>query len=259
MRRLALALCLSALIPVTVAARPYFPVPSTSRVLGVRSINVPVLLYHYVRELPVNDPIGVTLSVTPAAFGQQLAFLLEKGYSPISLQQFSGALFAGQTLPPKPVLLTFDDGTADVATTVFPILQAYGVPATVFVVAGFVDTAGYISWTQLQALNRSPLISIGSHGLNHVSLTALDSDVANRQLSLSRNYLRAAVSQAIPAVAYPNGAFTSRTIDGVIQAQYSLGFTTQRGTIHSSDRPFELARIRAGGSVRSLQQALTYN
>lgn len=256
MKRLALAICLSTLIPVTVTARPYFPIPTTSRVLGVRSINVPVLLYHYVRELPPNDPIGASLSITPAAFRQQLTFLLDKGYSPISLQQFSRALFEGQALPPKPVLLTFDDGTADVATTVFPILQAYGVPATAFVVAGFVDTAGYISWAQLRMLSRSPLISIGSHGLNHVSFTALDNDVADRQLTLSRNYLRAAVSQAIPAVAYPNGAFTPRTIDGVIQAQYSLGFTTRRGTLHSSDRPFELPRIRAGGSVRSLEQAL---
>lgn len=259
MKRLALTLCLSALIPVTVTARPYFPIPTTSRVLGIRSINVPVLLYHYVRERPPNDPIGASLSVTPAAFRQQLTFLLENGYSPISLQQFSRALFAGQALPPKPVLLTFDDGTADVATTVFPILRAYGVPATVFVVAGFVDTAGYVSWKQLQTLSHSPLISIGSHGLNHVSLTALDSDVADRQLTLSRNYLRAAVGQIIQAVAYPNGAFTSRTIEGAMHAQYALGFTTRRGTIHSSDRPFELPRMRAGGSVRALEQALKHN
>lgn len=259
MKRLVLAFFLSALIPVTVTARPYFPTPKYKLVLGVTSINVPVLLYHYVRELPSNDPLGASLSVTPSAFKQQLTFLIEQGYTPISLQQFSQALLEGQALPAKPILLTFDDGTADVATTVFPILRAYGVPATIFVVSGFVDTAGYISWAQLRMLSRSPLISIGSHGLNHSSLTALDSGVADRQLTLSRNYLRAAIGQNVQAVAYPNGAFTSRTLNGAARARYALGFTSQRGTVHSSDRPFELPRLRAGGSVRSLEQALTHN
>ncbi len=259
MKYLALALCLSGSIPITVSARPYFPIPESNRVLGVTSITVPVLLYHYVRELPANDAVGASLSVTPSAFKQQLSFLLEHGYTPISLGQFSRALLKGRALPPKPILLTFDDGTKDVATTVFPILRTYGVPATIFVVAGFIDTPGYISWTQLRMLSRSPLISIGSHGLNHLSFTTLDNDLADRQLTLSRNYLRAAVGQTVQAVAYPNGAFSTRTIEGVIRARYSLGFTTRRGTAHSSDRPFELARVRAGGSVYSLAQALEHN
>ncbi len=237
--------------------RPYLPTITHSRVLGSVSFRLPVLLYHYVREIPDDDPLGASLSITPLNFRRQLNFLLENGYTPVSIKTLVRALDGSETLPPRPIILTFDDSTADFAQTVFPLLSAYGIPAVVFVVTGFVGTPNYLSWSEIRKISRSPLISIGSHGLNHVSFTQLPDPIADRQILLSRNILAATTNQPIDSLAYPNGAFNQRTTTSVNQAGYDVAFTARRGVVHASDRRFELPRIRPGGSVDSLDQALT--
>lgn len=236
--------------------RPYFPTVTNGRVLESRSVTLPVFLYHYVREIPEGDAAGAALSITPANFIKHITFLLAQGYTPVSTETLARALAGTASLPERPVMLTFDDGTKDFATTVFPILSAYGVPATVFVVSGFVGTPNYLSWDDLKSVARSPLITIGAHGLNHVSLTALPTPIADRQIVLSRNILRVTTRQKVDVLAYPNGAFNDGVVRRVAETGYDLAFTTVRGTTHTSDRRFELPRIRPGGSVESLRRAL---
>lgn len=254
-RLLALSLALLILAPSYVHARAYFPIPERQRVLGVSSIDVPVLLYHYVRDVSKADKVGSSLSVSPQSFRRQLTYLLENDYSPITLKQFISALRGGP-LPPRPVLFTFDDATGDFAADAFPILRAFGIPATLFVITGFIGTPGYLTWNQFNALSRSPLVTIGSHGLNHVSFTALEQGVAARQIALSRNFLRSTTGQPVEALAFPNGAFSSATLQSAMRAEYSVSFTTQLGRLHSWNDRFKLPRIRAGASVASLERAL---
>ena len=93
-----------------------------------------VLLYHRVACVP-SDP--QLLCVAPEHFDEHLQVLCRQ-YQPISLARLAEHLLGLRRIPKRAVVLTFDDGYADNLHTVKPLLERYGIPATVFVVSGYV-------------------------------------------------------------------------------------------------------------------------
>ena len=99
---------------------------------------IPVLLYHSVSDAPAGrfGPFTVSRSQLAA----HLDLLLERGYQPITVRTLLDGLASGQ-LPPRPVVLTFDDGFADYAANAWPLLAERGLAATLYVTAG--DLGGH--------------------------------------------------------------------------------------------------------------------
>ncbi|MEZ5905050.1 MAG: polysaccharide deacetylase family protein [Geminicoccaceae bacterium] len=104
-----------------------------------------ILLYHRVAEL-AHDPWSI--AVTTAEFAAQLAVLQEHAVC-LPLEAFLARRAAG-TLPQNAVALTFDDGYADNLTAALPLLEAHGIPATLFVLSGFVGSNRETWWDRLQ-------------------------------------------------------------------------------------------------------------
>ncbi len=95
-----------------------FPVPVMA------AGGIPVLMYHYVRNFTYpGDPEGHVLSVSPANFDAQMAYLSSHGYTPISLDTAYAIETGASPSPGKPVVLTFDDGTIDFYANAYPILK----------------------------------------------------------------------------------------------------------------------------------------
>ena len=103
-----------------------------------------ILLYHRVADLS-NDPQW--LCVPPKLFAEHMEILQEK-YHPISLFELCKNLREGK-LTDKSVVVTFDDGYADNLYGAKPILMKYAVPATVFAVAGMINTTKEFWWDEL--------------------------------------------------------------------------------------------------------------
>ena len=95
---------------------------------GARS--VPVLMYHHVSTSP-----GM-ITVTPANFAAQMAYLASAGYRTLGARQLAGFL-AGEPVPPKSLVLTFDDGYLDNWVHAHPVLQRHGFTAVCFLVSGW--------------------------------------------------------------------------------------------------------------------------
>jgi peptidoglycan/xylan/chitin deacetylase (PgdA/CDA1 family) len=211
------------------------------------SITIPVLLYHYVRVNPVaSDQVGFELSVTPPNFAAQMAFLQWAGVHTVSLGDVLQALRTHRPLPPRSVVLTFDDGYADFARVAAPVMQHDGLHGTVFVVSGFVGRNGYMNATQVREVEEMGMV-IGCHTVNHVDLAAAPLSVARTQIDVAHQQLRALTGQPVLDFAYPYGGFNA-AVEGLVAADgFRDAVTTEPGAVLSLAQPFAWPRYRVGG------------
>ena len=134
-----------------------------------------VLAYHDVEDGAADQRY---LSVRTSALNDQMIWLRENGYHPVSVQQILDAHNGGTALPEKAVLLSFDDGYSSFYTRVWPLLKAYNWPALWAPVGSWVDTPAnktvdfggltterqkFATWDMVRELAQSPLVEIGSH------------------------------------------------------------------------------------------------
>lgn len=133
------------------------------------------LCYHEVEDDAADERY---LSVRTSALNDQMAWLHNNGYKPVSVQQILEAHRGGKALPDKAVLLSFDDGFSSFHTRVYPLLKAYDWPALWAPVGQWLDTPAdemvdfgglptererFANWDTVRELKDSPLVEIGSH------------------------------------------------------------------------------------------------
>jgi peptidoglycan/xylan/chitin deacetylase (PgdA/CDA1 family) len=97
-------------------------------------------MYHRVGRLPRSADPYPGLTIQQRVFGAQMDWLHAQGFHAISEQDLFDALEWGRPLPPRPVLITFDDGYRDVLYDAEPILHRLHMPATTFVITDRVSS-----------------------------------------------------------------------------------------------------------------------
>lgn len=217
----------------------------------LRRIRVPVLMYHYVGPLPANaDPLRTGLTVRPEALREQLAWLKAAGYRSITFGQLHDALENGAPLPPKPVILSFDDGHLDHFTTVMPLLQEAGFSGTFFVISEGVEAGGpaYMDREQIAALAAAGM-QIEGHGRSHRDLAGRDRDLLVYELLGSRESLQAWTGAAPLVVAWPFGSHDALARQIAREAGYQMGVSTRAGVLHSNTGLYDLARLRVNRNL----------
>jgi peptidoglycan/xylan/chitin deacetylase (PgdA/CDA1 family) len=110
---------------------------STLRVLGYHRVEEP-----RVRRLDLAPDL---VSASPTVFAQHMRLLAER-FCPVGADEVLAALQRRHTLPPRAVLVTFDDAYTDFLEVAWPILRAERIPATLFVPTAFVDRPELIFW-----------------------------------------------------------------------------------------------------------------
>lgn len=211
---------------------PSMPTGST-----IRQVRIPIIMYHYIRINDPEDEKGVSLSVSPTHFAQQLDDLKERGYQTITFQD----LLSGN-LPSKPIMLTFDDGYEDFYTTAFPELVRHQMTAVVYVITNF-QKPEYLTPSQILYLVGHG-IEIGSHTLDHTSLDKTPAQDTIRQLTGSKQLLEQMTGRSVVSIAYPFGSFDAKIESLATQAGYQFGVTTIGGMADLA-QPMELMRFRA--------------
>jgi peptidoglycan/xylan/chitin deacetylase (PgdA/CDA1 family) len=112
---------------------------------------VVILAYHRVACLP---DYAYPIVVTPDNFAQQMK-VIQKHFYPMSLLELAGAI-QRQRLPNRGVVVTFDDGYADVYANASPILKELQIPATIFVTTGNIDSQREFWWDELERIFSLP-------------------------------------------------------------------------------------------------------
>lgn len=113
---------------------------------GWRDNLLAVLTYHRVDEIGARPHLSPSLlSATPASFAAQMEYLA-RHYRVVAVQDVLAALREEATLPPRAVLITFDDAYVDFAEHAWPVLRRLGLPVTVFVPTAYPDHPERVFW-----------------------------------------------------------------------------------------------------------------
>jgi len=208
-----------------------------------RSVRVPVLTYHRVAPL---SAVGLTdLKVDPANFVAELSTLHRNGYRTISQAQLFDALYRGTPLPPKPVLISVDDGYIDDVTRILPALQRFHMVATFFVITGRMTEPGFLNAGQIRELDRAGM-DVGDHTAHHVDLRLLTPAQLRMETSGSRRVLDRVLGHPVYFFAYPFGDFNDTVLAAVRRAGFTMAYTTAAGITESSTAPLTMPRIHVG-------------
>jgi peptidoglycan/xylan/chitin deacetylase (PgdA/CDA1 family) len=214
-----------------------------------------VLMYHKVNDRPANR-----LSVPTGVFDEQLGHLRDAGYAVVSLDAVLDHYVAGVPLPPRAVLITFDDGYRDNLEHALPVLRRYGYPAVVFVPIGYVGehrplpheestarngpTNPTVDWDEIAALEQGG-IRVESHGISHRPLADLEVDEATREITISKLRLEERLGRPVRAFSYVKGSeahYKPVHLSLVRQAGYDVAFSAVSGANGPDADPLQLRR-----------------
>jgi peptidoglycan/xylan/chitin deacetylase (PgdA/CDA1 family) len=214
-----------------------------------------VLMYH-----KINDRDGNPLSVPVSLFDEQMAQLRELGYAVVDIDAVLDHYVDGTPLPPRAVLITFDDGYRDNLDNALGVLRRHGYPAVLFLPIGFLDTSlplpheerlaqqgvvnATLDWSDLPELERGG-IQVEAHGISHRPLADLELDEAAREIALSKLRLEDALGRPVRAFAYVKGSeahYKPVHLSLLRQAGYDVAFTSVSGANSSRTDPLRLHR-----------------
>ncbi len=219
-------------------------------------MNLPILMYHHIQT---ESPVLSKLTVSLRSFKRQINWLTQKGYETISLERLGGFIQGRDTLPKKPIIITFDDGYQSVWDHAKPVLDQSGFTATVFLVSQAIGQRNI--WDLQKSIPILPCMDestcrcllddgweVGSHGLNHYVLPELAPKALNEELTGSKNALEQLFNCQVTAFCYPHGAWNKRIQEHVKRAGYQVACAISANSASVTDDQWALRRVKVKGS-----------
>ncbi|MFH8801765.1 polysaccharide deacetylase family protein [Streptomyces sp. NPDC017936] len=209
---------------------------------------VPILMYHAVAAEP-NDATRA-LSVTPEAFGEQMAAIADRGLTPLTTAGLAARWRSGRPLPARPVLITFDDGYEGVHRHALPALAGHGFPATLFVSTGWLrgayDTGGgpdaMLDWRQVRELADAG-VEIGGHSHTHPQLDQIDDTALRAELTRCRDVVAGELGAPPVSFAYPYGYSSRRVRTAVRENGFAQALAVGNSLARRAQGPYALRRV----------------
>ncbi|MFF3739768.1 polysaccharide deacetylase family protein [Streptomyces sp. NPDC002566] len=221
---------------------------------------VPVLLYHAVTDDPPDWIAEFT--VGPKEFGRHLDAVVDSGRTPVTISALADHLAGRVPLPARPVLLTFDDGFADLPGPTADALAGRGLSATAYLTTGAIAPGGrsllppapMMTLADAARLEQSGM-EIGSHTVTHAQLDTLGPRALARELQASRAVLEDALGHPVRHLAYPHGYNSGRVRRTAAAAGYETATAVRHALSSDRDERYRIARliVRRGHTVADLE------
>ena len=183
-------------------------------------MRVPILMYHWFEGTGSGLTRGPAFAIKCEDFRRQMAWLRTSGMNPVGVNQVLAALGGEAVLPPRPVVVTFDDGYDDFYEQAVPVLSEHKIPATLYMVSGLVGKWNVwdeqngeprrtlMAWARLRELP-SFGIDIGAHSVSHPDLRRLGAKELRDECERSRKELEDGLGRKVTSFAYPLASTTS--------------------------------------------------
>lgn len=211
---------------------------------------IPILTYHSV------DGSGSVVSTAPDKFRRQMEFLSISGYRTVTLSELINEFLENRRVSSETVVLTFDDGFQNFCTTAFPVLEEFGLTATVFLVTDhcgkFNDWPGnppelprseMLSWGQVKELSRYG-VEFGGHTRTHKDLTKLSGRDVLAEMAGSKKTLEDMLGLEAPTFAYPYGRHDDR-VRQIAKETFAAACSTNLGKVTALSDLYSLERVDA--------------
>ncbi len=229
---------------------PFFQEPLPPPDGQLRALRVPILIYHYISDPPMGaDRFRLDLSVRPSMFEAHLQFLRQAGYQTVSLSDLIFYLTQGQPLPPRSIVLTFDDGYRDAYEEAFPRLLRYGFRGTFFILTGRADEGDprYLSWEQIRRMSEAGM-DIQLHGREHIPLNGRDEAFLFYHVIGGKQSIEAHTGRPVRFFAYPSSNYDQNLIRFLERYRFWGAVTTAYGADERLENRFRWPRIRIRGT-----------
>lgn len=230
-------------------------------------VEVPILGYHH---LVVSGPLSTKSTMTTYKFERDMRDLKRNGYNAITFRDLYNFTTNAAPLPPKPIMITFDDGYSSNYELAYPILKKHKMKATIFVIGWCVGEEAkpvpykphisHFNWKQAKEMADSGLIEIESHTFDLHEIGGLSSGTnkpcgygAGRlrfesdfsyikritaDFSLSEELIRKKMNQTPMAIAYPFGKYDIMT--ELVSREFFKGTLTVKPGIRAYSTPKDL-------------------
>ncbi|WKB35695.1 polysaccharide deacetylase family protein [Terrilactibacillus sp. S3-3] len=150
-------------------------------------------------------------------------------------------------LPPKPILITLDDGYADNYRAAYPVLMQYQLQVTIFITTGAVGRPNRLTWNEILTMDRGGRVQFGSHTVDHLDLRQLTVRQQQHEIQQSKADLEQHLGHPIIAFCFPSGRFNESTLQILQQSRYVFAVTTRPGYADDNQGPWTLHRVRVSG------------
>ncbi len=244
-----------------------------------------VLSYHEIAEKA--DALIPEYAVSPTMFVRQIDWLRNNGYNFVSVDDILAHKAGQKMLPPKAVLVTFDDGYRSAYDHALPFLKMLGIPSVVAVVGAWEEETGTVNfdgrmiprdklmtWEQLREISKGGLVEIGSHtyDLHHglqgnpqgnmepaattrrylPDTKAYESETVYQariavDLKRSRDIIKDRVGKAPRVIAWPYGRYSYKLRDAAAKLGMTIGLTLDDGGNMEDTPLWSMRRVLVGG------------
>jgi peptidoglycan/xylan/chitin deacetylase (PgdA/CDA1 family) len=199
---------------------------------------ISILMYHQVGDFkPMKSHRSTYCHYRK--FQRQMGFLHAFGFHVLSMDQALACLGGEQPIPPKAVVLTFDDGYENFYEYAWPVLSRYGFPSMVYLLSGLIgqpsswfekdgrETPRLMGRERILQLRRAG-VDFGSHGVSHLKLAQIDGDAMRREVFESKRQLEALLDEEVRHFCYPYGSHDLNAATAVAEAGYRSAVTCLR-------------------------------
>lgn len=236
------------------------------------TVELPILMYHHMLK---NSKLLGNYTITPTEFEHDLKYLRDNGYTTITVQDLIAYCRGQSTLPPKPVMITFDDGYESTYEYAYPLLKQYGMKAVVSIIGYYTDlysktrdkhiNYSHLTWSELRDMMESGVFEIQNHTYNmHGNNTrkgvrkksgetdeeyrsAISADIIQVQNEVKTN-----LGMTPTAFTYPFGYITKDSKEIVKDLGFQASFSCEEGVNVLSGNPEELYLLMRYNRVHNI-------
>jgi peptidoglycan/xylan/chitin deacetylase (PgdA/CDA1 family) len=205
----------------------------------------PILTFHAVDARPA------AISFPPRVFEHGIALLQDRGHRTLSLVELTDCIRRRASFPERSFVITFDDGYRSVYEQAFPVLQRYGMTATVFLTVGkakkkrlpTMEGRSMLSWHEIKEMYRAG-ISFGGHTMTHPDLTRLPAELLESEVVGGKKIIEDALGSKVDTFAYPFGRYDNRCRE-LVSRHFLCACSDRLGLLRPNTDLYAMERVDA--------------